>query len=192
MCTPSNTCFRGPTQADIPNTSIGSVIFAQFTAELSLYCIMCHPFLSQNWPTLVDLNTHLIHALLGPPEFTFQTTSQSVQPLLQGSWSWPTDRPCYSICNNRLHLRTYLLRCGIKQSLKKIAILRGAIFAQISPFCAKSQLFLQVLPRRAIFAQICDLAEHNFSQSSQILQFARRYLRFPAKVRIFCAGLARY
>jgi len=48
------------------------------------------------------------------------------------------------------------------QSLKKIAIVRDTIFVQI-----------------------CDLAEHNFSQ------FARRYLRFPAKVRIFCAGLAR-
>jgi len=32
--------------------------------------------------------------------------------------------------------------------------------------------FSQILPRRAIFAQICDLAERNFLQNSQILQFA--------------------
>jgi len=50
--------------------------------------------------------------------------------------------------------------------------------------------FSQILPWCAIFAQICDLAELNFSQSSLILQFVRRYLCFPAKVRIFCAGLA--
>jgi len=38
--------------------------------------------------------------------------------------------------------------------------LRGAIFPQISPF-------------RAIFAQICDLAQRSFSQSLQISQLAR-------------------
>jgi len=61
-----------------------------------------------------------------------------------------------------------------KQSLKKIAILWGAIFAQISPFRAKSQ-FSQILPWRTIFAQICDLVERNFSQSLQILQLARNF-----------------
>jgi len=48
-------------------------------------------------------------------------------------------------------------------------ILRGAIFVQISPFRAKSQFF-------ANFVLV------------QILQFVRRYLHFPAKVRIFCGG----
>jgi len=66
-------------------------------------------------------------------------------------------------------------------------MLLGAIFVQVSPFRAKSH-FLQILDWTAIFAQICDLAERNFSQ---VLQCARRYLCFPAKDRIFCAGLAR-
>jgi len=74
------------------------------------------------------------------------------------------------------------------QSLKKIAILRGAIFAQIS---LSRKIAIFHMPWCAIFAQICDLAECNFLQSSHILQFARRYLRFSAKVRIFCAGLTR-
>jgi len=44
-------------------------------------------------------------------KFTTQTASRSVQPFLQGSRSWQTDRqtdrPRYSICNSRsLHLRT--------------------------------------------------------------------------------------
>jgi len=55
------------------------------------------------------------------------------------------------------------------QSLKKILILRGAIFAQISPFAQHCNFSQILLPWRTIFVQICDLAEHNFSQ---ILQFA--------------------
>ena len=39
-----------------------------------------------------DLEPHLIHGSLGSPESTSWTAPQSVQPLLQGSRSWPTDR----------------------------------------------------------------------------------------------------
>jgi len=77
----------------------------------------------------------------------------------------------------------------LNQSLKKIAILRGAIFAQISPFRAKSQFFANALSRN--FCANLRPRKAQFSHSSQILQFARRYLRFPAKVRIFYVGLAR-
>ena len=45
---------------------------------------------------------YLIHGSLGPPEST--SGSRSVQVLLQGLRSWPTDKPRYSICNNRPHL----------------------------------------------------------------------------------------
>ena len=53
---------------------------------------------------------------LGPPESTTQTASRSVQPFLQGSRSWqtnrPTDGPRYSVCNSRP--RVYIvLRCGL-------------------------------------------------------------------------------
>jgi len=48
---------------------------------------------------------HLIPGYLGPPKSITQTAPWSVQPL---SWQtyrlthWPTDRPRYCICNNRL------------------------------------------------------------------------------------------
>jgi len=39
---------------------------------------------------------------LGPPESSTQTASRSLQPFLQGSLNdRPTDRPCYSVSNNR-------------------------------------------------------------------------------------------
>jgi len=56
-----------------------------------------------------DLNPHLIHSPLGPAKSSTQTASRSVQPFLQGSLVWqtdrPTDRPRYSVSNNRPHLR---------------------------------------------------------------------------------------
>jgi len=65
--------------------------------------------------------------------------------------------------------------------------------------------FSQILPSRAIFAQICDIAKRNFSQSSQILQFARNLCEdmyvFPLKFAFsvlgwrainFCANWAPY
>jgi len=39
-----------------------------------------------------DLDPHLTHGSLGPPESTTQTASRSVQPFLQGSRLWQTDR----------------------------------------------------------------------------------------------------
>jgi len=48
---------------------------------------------------------------LGLPESTAQTASRSVQPLVTYR---QTDRPRYSVCNNRPHLRTSVaLRCGL-------------------------------------------------------------------------------
>jgi len=53
---------------------------------------------------------HLIHGPSGPAKSSTQTASRSVQPFLQGSLLWqtdrPTDRPRYSVSNNRPHLRT--------------------------------------------------------------------------------------
>jgi len=50
---------------------------------------------------------HLIHGSLGPPESSTQTASRSVQPFLQGLlvWDRATNRPCYSVGNNRPHRR---------------------------------------------------------------------------------------
>jgi len=55
-----------------------------------------------------DLDPHL-YMVSCTPESSFQTASQSVKPVLQGSLVWQTnrqtDRPRYSVCNNRPHLR---------------------------------------------------------------------------------------
>jgi len=57
-----------------------------------------------------DLFPHLIRDSLGAPESTTQTSSRSVQSFLHGSRLWqkdrPRDRPHYSVCNNRPHLRS--------------------------------------------------------------------------------------
>ena len=53
-----------------------------------------------------DLDPHLIHGSLGPPESITQTAFRPVQPFWQGSWPRQTDRPRCSICNNRLHLHS--------------------------------------------------------------------------------------
>ena len=81
----SNTWFPGPTQVLNPNDiSIGSAVFAQL-AVLSLYFTMGYPFSPKNAPSRGDLDPHLIHGSLGPPESSTQTTFRSVQLFLQGS-----------------------------------------------------------------------------------------------------------
>jgi len=71
--------------------------------------------LPQNCPfTRVALDLHLIHGFLGPPESTSRMSSWLARPFLLSSWLWQTDRqpkrPCYSVCNNRLHLLTTTMR----------------------------------------------------------------------------------
>ena len=56
-----------------------------------------------------DLDSHLIHGSLGPPESPAQTASRSVQSFFAGLTSVTdrqTDRSGYSVGNNRPHLRT--------------------------------------------------------------------------------------
>jgi len=56
----------------------------------------------------------LTYGSLDSPESIPQTASRSVQPLLQGSRLWQTDRqtdrPRYSVCNNRPHLPSSEMR----------------------------------------------------------------------------------
>jgi len=66
------------------------------------------PFSPQNCPFPLEsqnLNPHLIHGSLGPPESSTEAASRSVQPFLQGSLVWQTDlrtdRPRYSVGSNR-------------------------------------------------------------------------------------------
>jgi len=61
-------------------------------------------------PSHAGCRPHLTHGSFGPPEFSTQTLSRLVQPFLQGSVEWQTDRqtdrPCYLVGNSRPHLRT--------------------------------------------------------------------------------------
>jgi len=93
---PSNTRFLRPIRAHNPNgISIGLPVVAQMTAEcrVSLYFTMGCPSPPKNCPfSRRDLDAHVIHDSLGPPESSTQTASRLVQPFLQGSLVWQTDR----------------------------------------------------------------------------------------------------
>ena len=92
--TPSNRpiWFLEPTRAHNPNgISIGSAVFAQVTAE----CRRCRELEACPSPLelslpLGDLNPHLIHGSLGPPDSASQTASRSVQPFCT---AYDCDRP---------------------------------------------------------------------------------------------------
>jgi len=95
----SNTWFAGSIRTQNPHwISISSAFFAQMNAWclVSLYFTMGRPF-----PTLKIVPSH---GSVGPPKSSIQTASRSVQPFLQGSIVWQTDRPHYSVGNNRPHL----------------------------------------------------------------------------------------
>ena len=72
---------------------ISSAVFAQLTATLQWAP------LSQNCPR--DLDPHVIHGSLDPPESSTQTASRSVQPRLQGSL---TDHSTRSVTIGRIYV----------------------------------------------------------------------------------------
>jgi len=49
---------------------------------------------------------HVIHSSLGPPESSTQMVTWSLEPFLQGSLVWLTDRQWYSVGNNGTYVRT--------------------------------------------------------------------------------------
>jgi len=112
---PHLTHFLGPIRAHNPNgISVGSAVFAQMTAECPYtlqweYGTPLSPL--KIAPSHGYLDPHLIYGFLVPPKSSTQMASRSVQPFLQGSLVWQTnrqtDRSRYSVGNNRPHLRTY-------------------------------------------------------------------------------------
>ena len=67
-------------------------VFAGLTAENPCISQLCAPYPPQNCPfAWRDLDPHLIHGSMDPPESSTQTASRSVQPFLQGSLVWQTD-----------------------------------------------------------------------------------------------------
>jgi len=84
--------------------SISSAIFAQITTECpyTLQWDAHWPF--KITPTHGGPGPHLIHGSLGPTKSSTQTASRSVQPFLQDSLMWQTNRHTTVLGNNRLHL----------------------------------------------------------------------------------------
>ena len=103
----SNSWFLGPVRVHNQNTiTIGSAVLHRW--PLSIPTTGC-PFSPQNCPFPWAIWTpNLIHGFLGPSKSSTQIASRSVQSFLQGSQVWqtdrPSDRPRYSVGNNRPHL----------------------------------------------------------------------------------------
>jgi len=89
---PSNTWFLEPTRVHTPNgISIGSAILAGFMAERPYTLQWTVPF-SQNCPFPWGSGPQSNTWFLGPTVSFTQTASWAVQPFLQGSLLWQTDR----------------------------------------------------------------------------------------------------
>jgi len=100
-------------------------IWSSFSLELGSCCSFSQPFpvqitfLRQNCRFASgDLDHHLTHGSMGPPQSTSQMASQSVQ--LFFAWltivtdqpiDRQTDTPHYSVCNNRPHLHVVKHQC---------------------------------------------------------------------------------
>jgi len=70
--------------------------FCTAHGRASLYCRMGRPLTQKLSISMGDMNPYVTHGFLGPPEYTTQTASRSVQPFLHGSQLYcdiPTDRP---------------------------------------------------------------------------------------------------
>jgi len=100
----SNTWFLGRIRVYNPNSiSNGSAAFAQLSAYCR-YTLQWAAPLPQNCPFPSGSGPHLIHGSLGSPDSSTQMAYWSVEPFLQGSLLWQTDRPRYRFGNNRPHL----------------------------------------------------------------------------------------
>jgi len=112
--------------------------------RVSLYCTMGRPFSSKNLPIPTgDLDPHLIHGSPSPPKSSIQTAAQSVQPFLQGSLVWQTDRPTdhgtWSVRIGRIYIRSTAMRPNNNNnnltynvhSVRKSRIIGGAGSCQV-------------------------------------------------------------
>jgi len=92
--TPSNTWLLG---LSVPTIQTASWLDQPFlhsspTTECPYFIMVC-PFVPQNCPLpWVDLDSHLIHGFLDPPESSIKMASWSVNRFLQGSLLWQTNQ----------------------------------------------------------------------------------------------------
>ena len=103
--------------------------FSRFCTDdrrVSLYFTMGHPFPPQNCPIpWVDLDPHLIRGSLGPTESSTQTASRSVQPFVQSSLVWQTDRQTRSVTIGRIYLHSTAMRP------KKVILLVSTLYGDV-------------------------------------------------------------
>jgi len=103
--TPSNTCFLGPTPLRIPNgISIASAVFAQLTADSPILYNRSSLYTSKLSIRMVSgshLMNHWTH-LSPQPRRHLDRFSRFYRAR---DLDRQTDRPHYSVCNNRPHLR---------------------------------------------------------------------------------------
>jgi len=101
---PSNTWYLWPIRATIQTTSRSFNRFCTDDHRVSLYftmgCLFPPPKKKLPLP-IGDLDSHVIHGSLGSLESSTQTAPRSVQLFLQDSLVWQTDRPRYSVVDNR-------------------------------------------------------------------------------------------
>jgi len=112
----SKTWFLRPIRAHNPNgIPIGSAVLAQTTVE----CPYTLQWDAHSFPKICpfpweDLDPRLTHGSPGPPKSSTQTAARSVQPFLQGSLVWQTDRPTdhatRSIRIGRIYVRSTAMR----------------------------------------------------------------------------------
>ena len=90
VCIPPNTCFLGPTMSKSQTTSRAvQLSFCKAHGRESVYITTGCSFA----PSDAGIWTPLIHGCcFDPPESSTQTASRLVQPFLQGSILWQTDR----------------------------------------------------------------------------------------------------
>ena len=92
-----------------------------------------------------------------------------------------------SVPLNKIHHNRRSIRVTI-QSLKKIAILRGAIFVQISPFRTKSQFFANFALARNFLRKFVTLRSAIFRKVCKFCNLREDTYVFPLKFAFFVLG----
>jgi len=101
---PTNTCFLGPTPSPYPKRHLER--FSRFCTthgRESLYFTMGCPFPLKIAPTHGGSGPHLIHTFWGHPSRCTNGLAVFVElmMMIDPRRDWQTDRPRYSVCNNR-------------------------------------------------------------------------------------------
>ena len=123
QCAPLfNTCFFRPIWVHILNgIRIGSAVFAQLMAVKVPILYNGPPPFPSKLGFALGIWTLSIAWFLGPTRFHKQNSismGSYVSAGLRIVTDRPTDRPRYSVCNNRPHIYV-VLRCGLKYVLRR-------------------------------------------------------------------------